>query len=294
MAKKETSKVELKKIGEPEKGVESLTADTVKTQVASLLQQLQFQTDLFSLARPDVLEQLRTGFGTEAALTVEDPTAQALRSSGATSQLLGLELERAGTGVATPEQSAAINRAATLAIEAGASDIQRAASEQLRSLRQELAPQLGLRSGDSPILERGARVGEEALRQTSQLIRNVRQSEAEQNIQASLAQGQLNQGLLGINLQATGDIQQRAIQNRLLLLQTAGQLGLGLGGVQNIPASLSVLQQPRLTETKTVGTSKPPLAPIILGGIGGLLSSGGGSLASSGGGAGGGGGGGSP
>ena len=60
----------------------------------------------------------------------------------------------------------------------GLSDIEDQVIQLGRSLGEELAPGLGLRPTDAPIIDRGGRVLEQAVRQGGQLVRRVRGSEA--------------------------------------------------------------------------------------------------------------------
>ena len=77
---------------------------------------------------------------------------------------LALEDLRRG-GAASPEQIKLIEDAGSAAVERGGVDIERFRTESLEALREELAPSLGLRPTDTPILDRGAKVAAEATRQ---------------------------------------------------------------------------------------------------------------------------------
>lgn len=296
MAKKEKTKVVLPPETEPETELTDITLEIAQSELAALTQQFEQLSLLAQTAQPLAIGQIGEQFLGEgvSALDAEAPSIRALRNAGTTERVLGLELDRAASGVATPEQAAAIRQSARLAIEAGSSDIQRATETSLQAIRRELAPSLGLRSGDSPILDRGFDLGEESLRQQSQLVRDVRSSEQQALIQASLQQGALNQGLLGLTLGAESNLAQRAFQNRLALTGLGFQSGLGFGTALNLPSALSVIQQPRLASKTVKGKINDPLtqSALILGGIGGALSGGGASIGSFGGGSGGGGGGG--
>lgn len=251
---------EIPSAGREERELQGFTLEAARAQLDQLRNQLAFQSQLFQAQSPEALQQVKDFFGfSQNALQADQPGATALERTGATEKLLGMELQRAASGVATPEQRAAINQSANLAIEAGQSDISRAASEQLQLLRRELAPGLGLRSTDTPITDRGQRIAEEAVRQSGQLTRGVRGAEQQALIDASLRQGALNQGLLGQSLGASADIAQRAFQNRLALAGRdfgIGQLGLGLTTANLAPTSLgqqSLFQADRLAQPRTRG-----------------------------------------
>lgn len=133
------------------------------------------------------------------------------------------------TGSATPEQESLINEAVQKALEAGESDISRFQSQATEQLREELAPSLGLRPGDTPILDRGSRIAAESARQQGQLVSKLGLGRA-----ASLLEFPM----------AIQDFQSRlrsqAFANRLQLSSNQGSLGLGLAGVApNVGAVLA-------------------------------------------------------
>lgn len=123
------------------------------------------------------------------------------------------------TGEATPEQQRLIEEATRRALETGESDISRFQSQATEQLREELAPQLGLRTGDTPILDRGSRIAGEATRQQGQLVSNLRGQQA-----TSL----LNFPILAQQFQA--DLKRNAFINRLQLGGSRATAGLGLAG----------------------------------------------------------------
>ena len=85
---------------------------------------------------------------------------QNLKNEPIQDELLQLALEdlRRG-GAATPEQIEQITAAADATLAAGEFDINRFRDESLEALREELAGSLGLRPGDTPILDRVNRPG---------------------------------------------------------------------------------------------------------------------------------------
>lgn len=189
-----------------------------------------------------------------------------------TQDVVQQQAEAAAKGVAaTPEQRALIREQAEQAIRAGESDIQRFLQTSGETLREELAPQLGLRPSDAPIYDRGQRVREEATRQQGQLVRNVRQSEAAQTLQFPLQAAQVETGqrtAAGTMSEAARQFQQQlaqqAFQNRLALTGQTGTQGLqlaSLGG--NVP----------IISTGGTSTVSDPLGQTasLAGGLGGLL-----------------------
>lgn len=187
-------------------------------------------------------------------------------------ELLNLELEniRRG-GAASPEQIDLINQATEAQLALGGSDIDRFTQQGLGLLREELAPSLGLRPGDQPILDRGGRLAEEGLRQKGQLERSLRGGAATAQLNLPLALGQLQSAQTGGQqniAQAAeafkADLRNTAFNNRLRALGQApsGQFSLGLA---------NQLRAERFgSSTQTSGTSGlgAQQAGAIIGGIG--------------------------
>lgn len=197
-------------------------------------------------------------------------------------ELLKLTLDdlRRG-GAATPEQKELIGQATDRAIEAGSTDIERFRTQSLEALREELAPSLGLRPTDSPILDRGARVAAEAARQGGQLTSGLRSAQAQAELNFPLASSQLlqqsaqgQQSLLEATRQFQDQLRSQALSNRLGLASTLGGLGAQLTG--NPAATLSSALQP-LTQSRLANTTQTTSgfglgdAAGVLGGFGGLL-----------------------
>lgn len=160
------------------------------------------------------------------------------------------------SGAATPEQRSLIDETFERTLAAGESDILRFQGQATEQLREELAPQLGLRPGDTPIQDRGARIAEESVRQQGQLS----------NLLAGQRAGTLLQFPQAIQ-EFQSQLQQNAFLNRLQLGGAQATAGLGLAGVAtpNIGPAFAGLN------TKT--NVNDPLATFsgIAGGLGGLL-----------------------
>ena len=109
----------------------------------------------------------------------------------------------ASGSAATPEQQALIRQARDFALERGESDIQAFEQERLAALREELAPSLGLRSTDTPILDRGSLVARASVRQQGQLVSALGQTEAEQLLTFPLQAAAVTGGL-GLQLAEIG------------------------------------------------------------------------------------------
>ena len=204
---------------------------------------------------PEFLGESATGFGDEAAVQAE---------------LLGLSLEDLRGGLAaTPEQIRLIEEAGGAALSRGLTDIERFETQGFRGLREELAPGLGLRPSDTPILDRGGMLAAEALRQRGNLSETIRGGEALARLNFPLqASGQLQSGVqgqqgFGLALQNFQEqLKQQAFQNRANIFGQQGQLGLGLA----TGSGGGGLSFPRGTET-----SQTPGFGEVLGGAGAFL-----------------------
>jgi hypothetical protein len=208
----------------------------------------------------------------------QEALAEQRRLAPAREELLQIALEdlRRG-GQATPEQIRLIEEAGGAALERGLIDIERFETMGFRTLREELAPGLGLRPSDTPILDRGAMLAAEAERQRGGLSETIRGGEAAARLQFPLAQSQLTQaGALGQqNLaEATRQFQEQlraqAFSNRLAAGNLVGGLGLNLAGTP----SLVLPGQPQGgVQTTTTSGGGLGLAGIgqLAGGIGSVM-----------------------
>lgn len=193
-------------------------------------------------------------------------------------ELLQLELDRIRQGgQATPEQLALIDQASAAALASGESDINRFQEDALTALREELAPQLGLRSGDTPIMDRGQLVAREAVRQKGQLASQLAGVRATSALNYPLAAGQLGsaqtqfqQSLAQSAQDFQAQLRDSAFVNRLNLLGTQGQLGLGLAS--GLGSNLASAQAGLAAGRGATQTSSQPLGlGSVLGGAGALL-----------------------
>jgi hypothetical protein len=172
---------------------------------------------------------------------------------------LAEDLEALRAGTATPEQRDLISRTVENALKLGRSDIDRFTQEGLERVRDVLAPERGLRPGDSPILGLGSDIMEEGQRQYGNLVSSLRGFEAERLLNLPY-----ERGFPITQLQA--ELAQNAFTNRLNLAGATGSLGLGMNPSFNVPQALSVIQQPRL-EQKTI-KGKYQASPMQMIGMG--------------------------
>lgn len=255
---------------------EEETALTVKqTELAQFqLEELRRQTDLQQAEQErlePLLAQLEELQPLQLDLAKQDLT-RALELGPIQDELLQLELENIKRGgAATPTQIELIGQATELGIKSGESDIARFQQEATERIAQELAPALGLRPTDTPVLDRASRIAEEAVRQQGQLVTGLRQAEATAKLNFPLAaqqiqssQTQFQQQLAEATSQFQGQLRNTAFLNRLRLSEAPQQFGLGLATGVSVP---SLGRAPSGSRTVTSGGGGI--------GIGSLLSFGG-------------------
>jgi hypothetical protein len=215
-------------------------AEASQQQLALLQQQFGFQAELAPIQQQLLESQLQQQLANAQAGGTPEEQAQAAKQlqdiqlQSAQAQLEAINRAAAGP---TEQQLASLEELAQSQIAAGGIDIERFETESLQRLREELAPALGLSASDSPILDRGARVAAEAIRQRGSLAANVRTASmaAAQNL--PLAQGQVI-GALASSQQQIGLATQQ-FQSNLAQAATANrlQLGGGFGGQAGAPVS---------------------------------------------------------
>ena len=201
-----------------------------------------FQEDIEGALVPFL--NIEEGLGTAALGEV--PGIQSTQAD-----LLTRQLDLIGSGqAATPEQIRLINESADAAIASGETDIDRFVSDSLRVIRDELAPGLGLRPTDTPIIDRASLVGREAVRQKSDLSNTIRAAAAREQLNFPLAANRLTADMTGAqqNLQETirqfqQQLRQQAFVNRMSLTNQGLQGSLGLAGsaAPNIAGSTAAL-----------------------------------------------------
>lgn len=200
----------------------------------------------------------------------------------------------------TRRQNELINNLAATQVEMGESDISAYRDESLREIANVLGPQRGLRPGDTPLIDRGQLVAQEALRQQGQLVRGVRaqalQSKLEYPLQvraqelqqkgiaagvlgqrADLSMAQTQLGMAGLGQMAGMAQQAMANRAKFASVLAGGQLDvekLRLGMATGIqPQVGSALSAIAASKGQTQTTSMGPLQGIssIAGGVGGLM-----------------------
>ena len=225
--------------------LQGLSVEEKKLQIDALKSQSTFQRELSDFALPEIRAQAAERAALNAAVSPEDRAAfakaefeRSQRLGPIQDELLQRQLEdiRRG-GAATPEQIARIDESTRAGFAAGSADIDTATEEGLKLLREELAPGLGLRPSDSPILDRGATLAREGVRQKSALGLGLQSAAAAAKLNYPLAatqvfgaQRQAERGFGESVLNFQQQLQQQAFQNRLALGGQITQGGLGLAG----------------------------------------------------------------
>ena len=159
-------------------------------------------------------------------------------------------------GQASDVETNLINKAVDMALASGNSDINTAFQESLDILKQNLAPSLGLRPGDTPILDRGGKLALEASRQKSQLSNTLRGQQANQLLQFPLQRGQAISSQAGSLQNFLQSLEQQSFSNRAQLLGSIQGGGLGLAGLGGAGNTLGALTAGRTANSST-NTSDP-------------------------------------
>ena len=142
-------------------------------------------------------------------------------------QLIQQALALSGQGMsASPEQLAQIQAATDLAVQSGLSDLDQFRGQGLQQIAQNSASR-GLRPTDTPIFNQSSQFAQESGRQAEQLVRGLRQQQAQQILQFPIAANQAQMQQLG----SASDLANRR-QEFLANLQsenTNNQLNFGRG-----------------------------------------------------------------
>jgi hypothetical protein len=261
-------------------------------QMEALKEQQAFTADYQTTIKP-VIEAQAALMKAELD-AANDPVQKAIAASSAKLQLA--QLEQAGQLLplqkqllekqiaqmeqgykATPEQIKLIDETVAANLAKGESQILDFSKQALIQLRDELAPSLGLRPTDTPILDRGDIIGQQAVRQQGQLASSLQAAGAEAKLNYPLAAAgvssqasQFSQNLILSAQQLAGQLTNQATANRLQLAgmgtATAGSaIGAGLGlaaGSESNPLSFG-----RGGTSKVSGIS----GSALVGGIGSAL-----------------------
>ena len=262
------------------------TALTVKqTELAQFqLDELRRQTDLQAAEQErlaPLIAQLEELQPLQLDLAKQD-LSRALELGPIQDELLQLELENIKRGgAATPTQIELIGEATERGIELGESDIAKFQQDATERIAQELAPALGLRPTDTPVIDRASRIAEEAVRQQGQLVSGLRQAEATAKLnfplaaqQLQSAQTQFQQNLAQSTQEFQGQLRNAAFLNRLRLSESPQRFGLGLATGVSVP-SLGRAPTGSTTRTSGGGLGLSGIGSILsgVGAIGGLFSS---------------------
>lgn len=234
-----------------------------KSQLAALKDIGSFTADQFDRLLPTLTKQTATGQNNQTKITKQ--ILKTIRNQlKDQSRLAKWERNAIKEGVnLTEDQDALITTAANTAIQAGLSDISAFRDESLKKLAQETAPARGLRPDDTPIVDVGGQIVNEAQRLASRHISGVRSNEAQARLEYPIQAGEFMarrtqaQQQIGFgNQQFAEQLRQSAFNNRLNLNALIGNQGLGLAQLGPHPSTLAGLQQLRLGSADVSGGSQ--------------------------------------
>lgn len=232
----------------PPKTAQEREFERIQLQVAretldAIRQQNEFTAEQFELIRPgleaaareqNILSEIFTP--EEQEQIFRDQLERQLRLGPIQDELLDLELERIRRGgAASPQQLELISGATDAAILAGERDISRFRDESIEAVAEQIAPALGLRPTDSPVVDRAQRIANRGQDLQQDLVTSLRGAEAQARLNFPLAVDQFQSGLSNFQLERARavdefrqQLQQASINSRLGFGQGVGQLGLGI------------------------------------------------------------------
>lgn len=267
MSSKTETTVEAREPTAEERELQQLQIQLARQQIEEFGRQREFQEQLGELVAPAVAEARALNeilTPEERAEVAREQFERERRLGPIQDELLQAELERIRRGgAASPEQLALIEEATERAITAGERDISRFRDESLSSIREELAPSLGLRPGDTPLIERGSDVANRAGELQQDLVTNLRAGQATAALNFPLAVDQQLSSQSNFQLERARAIEEFRTRLRESSLQAraslASQQGGGLiaGTGANISSGLNSLRNFRL-QTATRSQSFTP------------------------------------
>lgn len=181
-------------------------------------------------------------------------------------------LASGNTGIASPEQLAAIQQATDLAVQLGLSDLGRFRDDSLASIAQNSAAR-GLRPTDTPIFNQSSQFAQEMNRQAEQLVRGLRQQQAQQILEYPLRQGQFQMQQLGSasdmanrRQEFLANLNAENTQNQMNFGRGITSTGLGIAQGFSGASSLGpLISQRNFTRSNTQSQSTPAPASILSG-----------------------------
>lgn len=221
---------------------DALTQSIVDAYAPLIPQQAQLLQDQLAQANSPAAKQVQDAANQLTLLQL----SEAQKNAPIQDQILQLQLDqlKAG-GAATPQQQALIDAATKSALASGTSDINQWITNSTRQIAQQLAPSLGLRPTDQPVIDRAGLIATEGLRQVGKLQSDLQTAGVTAKLNLPLAIDQA-QSALGTNTSSilqnqqtlADQLAQQATANRLQLfgtagnaLTSAGNLGLGLASI---------------------------------------------------------------
>ena len=216
--------------------------DLANEQLESIGMQQDFQSSLFG--QFDDLTEIGS---------MDQQVSEAL---GFSSEALQREADLAAGGATIdPQTEGFIDEIFQNQLASGESAVDRQVLDALRLVKQELAPSRGLRTSDTPITDRGFTIAGEGQRAKGDLINTLAAEAAASKLNFPLQQGALTSDRNRFLANFGNTLQQQAFNNRLNLINTTGNLGLGLANIGgNAGATALGLQQGRIASATTKTT----------------------------------------
>lgn len=242
-----------------ERELVKLNTALTRKQLQQIDQLAPFQKELIELSMADLRRQSAlnaSGVSPEDQAAFEKEEFERARKLGPIQDQI-LEMQMANMrGELTPGQQAAANAA----IEAGYGDIDRATSEGLGLISDEIANARGLRLTDTPILREATMLAESGMEQKAGLARNVRAQALLQMPQISSGIGLAQQGMADQAKAFQAELRNRAAMNRMSLFGQTSSGGIGLASVGSGAgaSALSSLSGVRAQNTQSSGHSFNP------------------------------------
>jgi len=254
------SKTRTHKLDEEFRRIQGIATSILDEALGATLNQQEFQSALFSLLQPEferiakegnIVDQLGSSEERQQFLrdTIDRNTKLAQQASELSDEL-SASVKNLGTLTDTDREliSSAIGGARKI----GQEEIDAFVASNFRASN-EVAAARGLRPSDAPIGNVRGRVAEEAVRQKGQLESQLATRAAglalDIPLQRTALVGQLagqQTGLAQGGAQFQAALAQNALANRLNLIGTGGQLGLGLSGQANIAPGTLAASRPAI------------------------------------------------
>lgn len=286
----QTSSTAFPGMSDEERELIKLNAELTKRQLAAIDQLQPFQKAMLEAALDELTRAQADSAAVSGAISPQEQ-ADFTRQEFERSKRLGpiqdeimqmqLDSLRRG-GAATPEQEALIRGATDSAIGSANADIDAATSRGIGLIADELSNSRGLRLSDSPMSGEAALLAREGVIQKGGIEKSLRANQANAQLNYPLAVQELSAKTSQIPLTIADaakrfqeDLRTRAFNNRMSLIGTGVNTGIGLSSVGGGNGALNALTQSRLNSGTQTVTQNRGIGLTDVGGfasgIGGLM-----------------------